>query len=131
MVFKKKFIKKEEPLWKSFQYALEGLKSGLSSERNLIIHFFIMTLVIIGGFLFQITITEWMICLILFGIVISAELMNTAIEATVDICSKEINPKAKLAKDTAAAAVLVLAFISCMIGLLIFVPKVYEFLEHI
>ncbi|MCI8588276.1 MAG: diacylglycerol kinase family protein [Bacilli bacterium] len=131
MIFRKKFKKKEEPLWKSFQYALEGLSCCLSSERNLGIHFFVMTLVIIGGFLFQITIAEWIICLILFSAVISAELMNTAIETTVDICSPEINPKAKLAKDTAAAAVLVLAFTSCVIGLFIFVPRIYEFLERL
>ena len=128
MLFKKKFKKKEEPLWKSFQYALEGFQSALSSERNLMIHLLVMIFIIICGFLFEITVSEWMICIVLFGIVISAELMNTAIESTVDLCSPEINPKAKIAKDTAAAAVFVLAFFSCVIGLLIFVPKIYDFL---
>ncbi len=128
-MFKKKFKKKEEPLWKSFSYAFEGLRSSLSTERNLLIHFSVMLLVILFGILLELSIPEWMICIILFGLVISAELMNTAIEATVDICSPEIHPKAKLAKDTAAASVLVLAIASSIVGALIFLPKVYSFFK--
>lgn len=128
---KEKYKKSDEPLWKSFQYAFEGLKGGLLSERNLGIHFFVMIVVIICGFLFQINLFEWMICMVLFGLVISAELMNTAVEVTVDICSPKIHPKAKLAKDTAAAAVLVLALVSCMVGSLIFIPKIFQCLERL
>ncbi len=128
-MFRKKFKKKEEPLWKSFQYALDGLFSSFQTERNLIIHVCVMILIIACGFLFQISVPEWIICVILFGLVIGAELMNTALEITVDICSPEIQPKAKLAKNTAASAVLVLVFAACVIGLLIFVPRVYVVLE--
>lgn len=128
-MFKRKFKKKEEPLWKSFRYAMEGLGSSLSTERNLFIHFSVMLLVILFGILLELTVLEWMICVILFGLVISAELMNTAIEVTVDICSPEIQPKAKLAKDTAAAAVLVLAIASCIVGIIIFAPKIYTFFK--
>lgn len=128
-MFKKKFKKQEEPLWKSFKYAFEGLAASFRTERNLIIHFSVMVLIIVCGFLFKISIPEWIICIILFGLVIGAELMNTALEITIDICSPEIQPKAKLAKDTAASAVLVLAFASCIIGLLIFVPRVYIVLD--
>ena len=67
---------------------------------------------------------EWIICIILFGLVISAEIMNTAIEATVDLVTRERHPLAGKAKDTAAGAVLVLAIVSAIIGAIIFVPKI-------
>ena len=93
------------------------------------IHVAILCLVVLGGVFFQITTNEWLICMILFGLVLSAELMNTAIETTIDLCMPNIHPKAKLAKDTAAGAVLVLAMISAMIGFLIFIPKLIDQLE--
>ncbi len=128
-MFKKKFKKKREPLFKSFQYAFEGFQTCIYSERNLIIHFIFMILVIFLGFFFSIKTSEWIVCILLFGAVISAELFNTAIETTVDICSPEIRPQAKIAKDTAAAAVLTLAISSLVIGILIFLPYVLEFLK--
>lgn len=122
-MLKKKFKKEKQPLWKSFYYAIEGIRVNLLNERNLVIHFCFMIAVITCGLIFSISRIEWLICLLLFGIVISAELMNTAIETAIDICMPEINPKAKLAKDTAAGAVLVIAIIAAIIGLLIFIPK--------
>lgn len=83
-----------------------------------------MVLVIISGFIFKISITEWIICIVLFGLVITAELINTAIETTVDIVMPEKNEKAKLAKDIAAGAVLVSAIASAIIGIIIFLPKI-------
>ena len=65
-------------------------------------------------------------CILLFGFVITLELMNTAIETAIDICMPEINPKAKLAKDTSAGAVLVVAIVSVVIGIMIFGPKLLE-----
>ena len=84
-----------------------------------------MILVIIMGLEFNITKAEWMTCVILFALVISLELVNTAIEATIDICSPEISPKAKLAKDTAAGAVLVAAIASIIEGIVIFYPYIF------
>ena len=85
-----------------------------------------MVLVIILGFLLKLTKWEWITCIILFGLVISAELMNTAIETLTDIAMPEKNPKAKLTKDVAAGGVLVMAIISVIVGLMIFVPKILE-----
>ena len=110
---------------KGFKYAFEGILAGLKSERNLKIHFIVMILVIIFGFIFEIRKTEWIICIILFGIVISGELFNTAIETVVDMISLEKNDKAKKAKDVSAGAVLVLAIASAIIGLIIFIPKIF------
>ena len=83
-----------------------------------------MLLVILAGFYFKISMAEWIICIILFGLVISLELVNTAIETTVDIAMPEKNEKAKIAKDVSAGAVLVAAIVSAIIGLMIFIPKI-------
>lgn len=83
-----------------------------------------MILVIIAGFIFKISTIEWIICIILFAFVISLELVNTAIEAVVDIVMPEINEKAKIAKDVSAASVLVSAICAAIIGLIIFLPKI-------
>ncbi len=109
---------------KSFRYAFEGIFRGIKEEQNMKIHIAIMILVIIFGILLKISKIEWIICIALFGLVISMELINTAIENTVDLITKEINEQAKIAKDVAAGAVLVSAIASAIIGLIIFVPKV-------
>lgn len=109
---------------KSFKYAFTGIYTGINEERNMKIHISIMILVIIMGIILKISKSEWIICIILFGLVISLELMNTAIENTVDLITTEKNPKAKVAKDTAAGSVLVVAIMSAIIGLIIFIPKI-------
>ena len=88
------------------------------------IHIFIMLLVIILGNFLKINKNEWIICIILFAIVIAGELFNTAIEATVDIAMPYKDKRAKLAKDVSASAVLVLAIASAIIGGIIFIPKI-------
>ena len=107
----------------SFKYAFQGIKQAYIGEQNLKIHTTIAILVIISGFIFKISYTEWFICLILIGLVLMAEFFNTAIEYVVDLITKEINPLAKAAKDVSSAGVLVMAIISAIIGLIIFVPK--------
>ncbi len=108
----------------SFKYAFHGIPKALKSERNLKIHFVMMILVICFGFLFQIDIMEWLICFVCFGMVIMAELFNTAIETVVDLVSPEKNEFAGRAKDISAGAVLFAAIISAIIGLIIFIPKI-------
>ena len=108
-----------------FKYAFEGIWVALKSERNLKIHLLVMILVIIFGIIFKISKIEWIICIILFGLVIAGELFNTAIETVVDMISPDKNEKAKKAKDVSAGAVLVLAIASAIIGLVIFIPKIF------
>ena len=79
-----------------------------------------MALVILAGIILKISKTEWLICLIFFALVLSLELVNTAVEACVDLVTDEKKPLAKLAKDTAAGAVLVSAIFAAMTGLLLF-----------
>ncbi len=113
----------------SFRHAADGLAEGLRTERNLIIHFTVMTLVILFGLMLGLSAGEWIACVILFGLVIGAELINTAIETTVDICMPHEDPRAKLAKDTAAGAVLACALAAAAAGLIIFGPKVWALLQ--
>lgn len=128
-MFKKKFHKEQKRLENSFRYAFEGIYECFQSERNMKIHVSVLLLVVVGGFFFHITIPEWIICLILFGLVLSAELVNTAVETTIDLCMPNIHPKAKIAKDTAAGGVLVLAIVSFIIGCIIFIPKIVDFIS--
>ena len=114
----------KDPFYKSLGYAISGIIQCIQKERNIKIHLVFMFLVIICGFLFQLSITEWLVCILLFGLVISLELVNTAIEAVVDLCTQEYHSLAKIAKDTAAGAVLISAIASVVIGLIIFVPKI-------
>ena len=119
----------KNPLYKSFGYAFEGIFAGIRGERNMKIHCFAAVCVIVAGVLFHISVTEWCICLVLFGLILSLELVNTAIEAVVDLVTEDKRPLAKLAKDTAAGAVLIAAVMAAMAGLLIFVPKLVSFLK--
>ena len=114
-------------LFNSFKYAGQGVYEAYLGEQNLKIHTIIGVLVIIFGFLFKISYVEWLVCLVLSGLVIMAEFFNTALEYVVDLASPEIHPLAKMAKDTASAGVLMMAIISAIIGLIIFVPKIIVF----
>ena len=122
---------KKNPLAASFGYAFEGIWTGIFKERNMKIHCLAIIAVTCAGTLFHITPAEWCICLLLFGLVASLELVNTAVEAVVDLATEEKKPLAKIAKDTAAGAVLFSAIISVIIGLVIFLPYVMELLQKI
>ncbi len=126
MVLKGKNKKKCKSLVESFKFAFEGLFFSLRNVRNFKIHLFFTTLVIIGGFYFRISIFEWLICLIFIALVISLELVNTAIEETVNLAMPNIHPVAKIAKDVAASSVLISAMISIIVGFIIFLPKIID-----
>ena len=114
---------KEKPLLKTLSYGFNGIFYTLRHERNMVIHFLVMILVIIAGIVFKITFVEWGICFVLFALVLSLELMNTALENVVDLVTEEKKAKAKIAKDTAAGAVLVAALFAVIIGISIFLPR--------
>lgn len=128
MVFKGKIKIKglkldHKRLSNSFRYAFSGIVQAYIGEQNLKIHTAIAILVIICGFCFQISYYEWLICLVLIGLVLMAEFFNTAFEYVVDLVCPEVHPLAKAVKDTASAGVLMMAIIAAIIGLVIFVPK--------
>ena len=117
---------KEKPLLKTLSYGFNGILYTLKHERNMVIHFLVMILVIIAGIVFKITFVEWGVCFVLFALVLSLELMNTALENVVDLVTEEKKAKAKVAKDAAAGAVLVAAIFSVIIGISIFLPRLLE-----
>ena len=114
-------------LSRSFKAAFEGIASTYKKEQNIKIHTFIAILVIIFGFFLKINYIEWLVCLVLIGFMLMAEFFNTAIEYVVDLASPDIHPLAKAAKDTASAGVLMMAIIAAVTGLVIFIPKLIEF----
>ena len=117
---------KKDPLYKSFGYAFQWIFNTIRTERNIKIHCAAAILVTIFGIWLQISKTEWMICFILFGLILALELVNTAVEATVDLFTEERKPLAKKAKDAAAGAVLIVAIFAAVIGILIFIPKLLD-----
>ena len=108
----------------SFTYPVKGLKYAYRNEQNLAVDVGIGILVLIFGFIFRLTPGEWAVLVITIGLVIGMELVNTAIEATVDLVTEEYHPIAKVAKDTSAAAVFIIAIAAAVVGLIIFLPKV-------
>ena len=118
---------KKNPLYKSFGYAFEGIFAGIRKERNMKIHCAAAVLVVIAGAVLGISTTEWCICFLLFGLIMSLELVNTAVEAVVYLVTEEKKPLAKLAKDTAAGAVLIAAIMAAVTGVIIFLPKLLAF----
>lgn len=111
---------------RSFGYSLDGLKYAYKYEQSMTIHFLAVIIVVVAGITLNISLWEWLICLILFGLVMATELINTSIEATIDLVCPKIHPLAKVAKDTASAAVFVFSLVAAISGLIIFIPKIIE-----
>ncbi|MBP1677049.1 MAG: undecaprenol kinase [Bacteroidetes bacterium] len=111
---------------KSFGYALKGIKAVVTKEANMKIHLLIAILVILCGVFFRISVSEWLICLVCFALVITAEMFNTALEQLVDFVSPGKNKAAGRVKDIAAGAVLVSAVFAAIAGFIIFIPKGYD-----
>ncbi len=111
-------------LFRSFGHALEGLIYGLSTQRNLRIHFILALLVMGAAIFLKFRPGELALLILAIAFVILAEMVNTAVENVVDIATRRrIHPLAKVSKDLAAAAVLVAALCAVAVGLLLFLPK--------
>ena len=107
---------------KSFGYSMDGLTYAYKYEQSMLIHVIVTVAVVRANILLGITSYEWLVTLLSIGMVLSAELINTAIEAAVDLCTLEIHPLAKIAKDCGSAATFVLTLVSIVICLFVFVP---------
>ena len=122
----KKYRVESKSILMSFKRALDGVKHAYSTEFHMVVHGYVAAGVVIAGALFQISYVEWLVCLLLIGAVFALELINTSIESIVNMITTDYNFHAKVAKDTAAGAVLVMSIVSAVIGLIIFVPKFFE-----
>lgn len=112
---------------RSFGYAWKGIRCCVGKEQNLSFHLIATVVTVIAGFLLEITRTDWMIVILCIGVVIAAELFNSAIEKLVDLVSPERHPIAGQVKDIAAGAVLVCAATAAIIGLIVFIPYLTRF----
>lgn len=105
---------------KSFLFAIQGFRTAIATERNIKVMLAVGACAIVAGLALQLDLLSWAIVLLCCGIVIMAELMNTAVETVVDLVSPEFHPLAGRAKDIAAAAVWVLSVIVAIVGVLVF-----------
>ncbi len=107
-----------------FSYAWQGIRFVIKSERNFRIHLVAAILVFIAGWILQISLMEWIIIVILIGMVLITEMLNTVVEQMIDYIKPEMHPAAKQIKDIAAGAVLIAAMVAAIIGCLVFIPKI-------
>ncbi|MDP2175434.1 MAG: diacylglycerol kinase family protein [Bacteroidota bacterium] len=110
---------------KSFKHAGNGLRIFIREEHNARIHFLIAFVVIIMAFYFRIDVIEWVAILFAIGFVLTTEIINTALENICDLISKERNERIKTIKDLSAAAVLISAITALVIGIIVFLPKLF------
>lgn len=113
-------------LAKSFKYAIDGLKTAFTKGRNFRIQISLGALAVILGIVFKITTSEWLHLTLIISFVLILELVNTAIEETINIISPEIQERAKIAKDVSAGAVLVSSIAAAIIGVFLFIPKIFR-----
>lgn len=109
--------------------SINGIKYTFKSGRNFKIQFIFAIIAIIAGIIFKISILEWAIITITVFLVLFAEMINTVAETVVDMITTEYSENAKNAKDIAAGAVTLCAICSIIVGLIIFVPKLLEFIK--
>ncbi len=117
-------IQGKNSFYNSMLHAIDGINYALSHERNLIIEIIIAIIVSISGIIFKVSIIEWLALVLTIAIIISLEMINTAIERTVDLATKEYKELARIAKDVSAGAVLIMSLFSIIIGIIIFLPKI-------
>ena len=118
-----------QSLFLSFKNALWGIGHTIKEERNIKIHFVAVLVVGCVGYLTKISLLEWCCCMVVCGMVIAAELVNSAVENIIDMVMPRKHPLARAAKDAAAGAVLVCAITAVAVGVIIFIPKVWQLLN--
>jgi diacylglycerol kinase len=122
---------KEKKAWREVKYsqkflnAFRGMYIVFKTTRHFFIHIATALIVIVLGFYFHISNFEWIGLVFAVGFVIISEAFNTAIEIDIDLTSPEYHPYARDTKDVAAAAVLLSVFVAIIVGLIIFLPKIF------
>lgn len=109
-------------------FALKGIRYAFITEWNMRMHLLAFILVVFAGFFFQISLIEWLVVLLVSGIVMISEMLNTAMEHLLDYLAPERHPTVGKIKDLTAGAVFIAALVAFIIGGLIFIPKLLEFL---
>jgi diacylglycerol kinase len=116
---------------KSVDFAFQGMIQFFSKQRNAKVQTVIGITAITLGFIVSISSYQWLLVLFCIGLVISLEMINSAIEIFCDMVTTDFHPKIKIIKDVAAGAVLVASLASLVIGLIIFIPALTNFLNSL
>lgn len=114
---------------RSFSYAFNGLAAMMRNQHNFYIHITLAIFALALAYLLNISKTEFLFIVVAIGMVLSAEVFNTAIEKLTDLAQPNHDPKAGMIKDIAAAAVLITAICALAIGLIIYTPYLIELLK--
>lgn len=115
----------------SAKYAVDGLCYAYRNEHSLWIHAVLSILAIIFGFALNITINQWIVVLIALGMILAFELVNTAMEACVDMVTLEYNELARIAKDCCSAATFVTSTMGFVVAVVVYGPKIVELISKI
>lgn len=107
------------------KYSINGIKSYAEDGKSFIVYTFLSCVEILLGFIFNINGLEWILVIVILGIILAVELLNTAIEATCDAITKEFNPLIKIAKDCGSGATFVIFIIAIILNIIIFLPKIF------
>ena len=124
---KKRAIDHKRSISYSFRHAGRGILQVFRGERSFRLQILIFASTIIAGFIFRITMVEWVFILVAGGMVLVCEMINTAIEYVTDLVTEEYRILAKHIKNISAGAVLVSSIIAVIIGLIIFIPYFLEY----
>lgn len=112
--------------FRSFKHGVDGIIYSIEKEINIVLIMVLTMLALLVGFLLNISQTELCLVVISMGVIMASELVNCAVEAAVDLITLETNELAKIAKDCAGAATLVLVIVSLFVDGIIFIPKIIE-----
>ncbi|MEC0202573.1 diacylglycerol kinase family protein [Paenibacillus lautus] len=118
-----------QSLYRAFGCAIRGILTAVQTERNMKIHIAAALIVFIAAALLQLDRVSWLFLVLAIALVFIAELVNTAVEAIIDLISPEEHVLARVAKDTAAGAALVAAVFAVVIGILVFYEPVWEWIQ--
>ena len=118
----KQMIHGKHSLFKSFQYSARGIVRVALTQRSFRIQLLIFVLTVIAGFIFHISNTEWLFIILISGMVLSLEMINTALESIIDLMIEEYRIHVRHIKDITAGAVLVSSLVALIGGLIIFIP---------
>lgn len=117
-------MRKSKTLFESFSYAISGIAYSFKTQRNMRIHFIMASIVILMGIFLKLSPLEMALVFVTISLVIIAEMINTSIEATIDLFTRDYHPLAKIGKNVAAGAVLIAAINAVIVGYIIFYAKI-------
>jgi diacylglycerol kinase len=112
--------------FRSFSYAGQGVWHVVRTQRNMRVHLLAGAAAVAAGLVLRISAVDWACVLLAIGLVLTAETLNTVVEALADLCTDDYHPLAKIAKDAAAGAVLISSAAALGVGVAVFLPRLFS-----